>query len=330
MFGFGKKKSTTEQPANGKKKPAVETIDPTVIERIHVMPARFYAASPKKRSTITVILIVVGVLLLAVLAGLAYVFFKPQTPSQPAANQNANVSQPVNQNGNTNQPAANQNQNLNTNTSEPIVPTTTPTSTNANVNTNTNTNTSGQPLTRGPDADSDGLTTAEETLYGTDPLNQDTDFDTYADGSELLNGYDPTRQAASLAGSSLIKTYQQAQYSISYPATWQVQTLATDGSETVFRDPSGEFVEVILVSNPQGLPLEQWYLGSFGSEADGVTPVTVGALDGLRSADGRNYYFITAADPTTVYLVTYNIGTMSQINFLLTFNLMLKSLTLNP
>ena len=326
MLGFGKKKSAAGQPVNGKKKSAVETVDPTVIERIHVMPARFYAVSPKKRLTITVILVVVGVLLLAVLAALAYVFLKPQTQGPLVANQNTNVSQSVNQNGNTNQPAVNQNQNLNTNVSEPIVPTTTPTSTNVNVNTNT----ADQPLTRGPDADSDGLTTAEETLYGTDPLNQDTDFDTYADGSELLNGYDPTEQAAPLAGSGLVETYQHARYSISHPATWQVQALATDGSETVFRDPSGEFVEVILVSNPQGLPLEQWYQESFGNEADGVTPVTVGALDGLRSADGRNYYFITAADPTMVYLVTYNVGTMSQINFLLTFNLMLKSLTLNP
>ena len=330
MFGFGKKKSAAGQPANGKKKPAVATVDPAVVERIHVMPARFYAVPPKKRSMITVVLIVAGVLLLAALAGLAYVFFKPQTPGQPAANQNVNVSQPINQNGNTNQPATNQNQNLNTNAAGPIVPTTTPTWTNVNTNTNTNTNTSDQPLTRGPDADGDGLTTAEEALYGTDPTNQDTDLDTYADGSELLNGYDPTKPAAPLAGSGLVATYQHARYAISYPAAWQVQALAADGSETIFRDPSGELVEVILVANPQGLPLEQWYLASFGSETDGVTPVTVGALDGLRSADGRNYYFLAAADPATVYLATYNTGTMSQINFLLTFNLMLKSLTLNP
>lgn len=65
-----------------------------------------------------------------------------------------------------------------------------------------------------PDADSDGLTDAEEAalatnplssdtdgdqlsdldeveIYKTDPLNPDTDGDTYLDGVEVINGYDP-------------------------------------------------------------------------------------------------------------------------------------------
>lgn len=41
------------------------------------------------------------------------------------------------------------------------------------------------------DSDSDGLTDAEEELYGTDPENPDTDADGYPDGSEVLKGYNP-------------------------------------------------------------------------------------------------------------------------------------------
>jgi len=42
------------------------------------------------------------------------------------------------------------------------------------------------------DSDNDGLTDYDEIkVYKTDPLNPDTDGDTYNDGSEVENGYDP-------------------------------------------------------------------------------------------------------------------------------------------
>jgi hypothetical protein len=41
------------------------------------------------------------------------------------------------------------------------------------------------------DPDTDGLTTAQELLLGTDPLNPDTDGDGYLDGLEVLDGSNP-------------------------------------------------------------------------------------------------------------------------------------------
>jgi len=42
------------------------------------------------------------------------------------------------------------------------------------------------------DSDGDGLTDADEVnIYGTDPNNPDTDGDTYPDGVEIANGYNP-------------------------------------------------------------------------------------------------------------------------------------------
>jgi len=41
------------------------------------------------------------------------------------------------------------------------------------------------------DEDADGLTTAQEAQYGTDPLNPDTDGDGYSDGDEVASGYNP-------------------------------------------------------------------------------------------------------------------------------------------
>jgi hypothetical protein len=45
------------------------------------------------------------------------------------------------------------------------------------------------------DSDCDGLTNAEEKLYGTDPNNIDTDGDGYSDGVEVKSGYDPLKAA---------------------------------------------------------------------------------------------------------------------------------------
>jgi hypothetical protein len=45
------------------------------------------------------------------------------------------------------------------------------------------------------DPDQDGLTTAEERLYGTDPSERDTDGDGYTDGVEVRGGYNPLKKA---------------------------------------------------------------------------------------------------------------------------------------
>lgn len=41
------------------------------------------------------------------------------------------------------------------------------------------------------DSDQDGLTDQQENMYGTDPMNPDTDGDTYLDGQEIEGGYNP-------------------------------------------------------------------------------------------------------------------------------------------
>ena len=45
------------------------------------------------------------------------------------------------------------------------------------------------------DSDCDGLTNAEEKLYGTNPNNADTDGDGYSDGVEVKSGYNPLKAA---------------------------------------------------------------------------------------------------------------------------------------
>jgi hypothetical protein len=47
------------------------------------------------------------------------------------------------------------------------------------------------------DSDQDGLTNAEEKMYGTDINNADTDGDGYSDGVEVQSGYDPLKPGPS-------------------------------------------------------------------------------------------------------------------------------------
>lgn len=46
-------------------------------------------------------------------------------------------------------------------------------------------------LNRAGDSDHDGLIDVEESHYGTNPQNPDTDGDGYEDGNEVFHGYDP-------------------------------------------------------------------------------------------------------------------------------------------
>lgn len=50
-------------------------------------------------------------------------------------------------------------------------------------------------LPASPDTDGDGLPDHLETIYHTDLAKSDTDGDGYLDGSEVANGYDPTKPA---------------------------------------------------------------------------------------------------------------------------------------
>lgn len=69
------------------------------------------------------------------------------------------------------------------------------------------------------DADCDGLTNAEEKLYGTKPNNPDTDGDGYSDGVEVKSGYDPLVPAPGDKIVNSPSTSNQIQSDQKYPSS---------------------------------------------------------------------------------------------------------------
>jgi len=176
------------------------------------------------------------------------------------------------------------------------------------------------------DSDQDGLTDAEEPLFGTDPKKPDTDGDGFLDGAEVKGGYDPAKgQGAKLSDSKTLATYQSTHfgYAVRYPSAWLAKAVDQEESEVLFSGTDGEFIEVLIVDNPEGLSAAAWYAKQVPGLKVGEVPTeTIGNLTWAWSLDGLNAYLTVNR-----YLITlsYNIGTRNQVSYYTLFRAMLSS-----
>lgn len=336
------------------------------------MPERFRSAGPAPVSggggakgsgrtkklviTLVVVLVVAGL-------GVAGLFIFNQvvknSNNSNTANTNLNVNRLANLNttANTNTVTnTTTNDNLNTNTTNANIAndntnTTNTNSTNANVSTNssntnsvsntnaaTNTNisTTTTPLPSSADSDSDGLTNVEETVYGTDSTNTDTDGDTFIDGmqvradgsviGELANLYNP-KGTGQLEGSSLVKRIQNSTktYGLLVPTSWTTN----ESSGLLVITPTvqtGEFFQVRTYDNATSQTPTQWYQANNPqAQMSLVKTSAINGLEVLISEDGSSAYFFK---DTKVYGLTYTNGGLSQLNYWTTFAMMMKSFKL--
>ena len=301
------------------------------------MPLRFYVA-PKRSQGGLILIIIIGIILIVGLLGVAYYLNQNlnknqtnQNTNQPViqTNQNQPVQEVINQNLNAN---INLNENINVNTNANInLNSNTNINANANINVNTNVNVeASQPLPLAQDLDNDGLTLAEENLFNTNPDLADTDSDGYFDGAELLGGYDPTKKGITLANSGLFGSYSHPLYSITYPSQWTVKEQDAEKNEVLFTAGNGEFIEVLTIANNDKLNLADWYQREFPKVGlDKLTVVTINNLTGFRSSDNQNYYF-SSPDKSKIFVIVYNSGIATELNFSTAFNLMVKSFKLLP
>lgn len=179
---------------------------------------------------------------------------------------------------------------------------------------------------KGQDTDSDGLTDAEENLYGSNPNNPDSDSDGFLDGVEVFHLYNPAGQApVRLLDTGAVKIYANSQYKyqIYSPSPWTV-TPSGDNAQVKFAGNTAESIEINIAENSNHLPLVNWYL----SRNPGVKPselqtfITKSNLDGIKSPDRMTAYISANG---SVYVISYRLGTDETMNFLSTFTMMLNS-----
>jgi len=320
-------------------------------QEIHVMPEKFLPnqSNGGTKKLLIIIIVVIGVLIIA--AG-GYLLYRSQSGqiNYYLANVNTNSNQNSNSNANLNSNTnLNQNNNINTNSnsnnnSNQNDNSNTNSNSNNNSNQNGNSNVNGNTNRVDPaninfdfgirntipnslDTDEDELTDAEEILFGTTKTLPDTDVDTFIDGEEVASGHNPVGKG-DLVDSNLVEAYQNTKFSyqVIYPTDWVVQALTETNNEVIFSSPSGEFVEVIVVANPNKLSAKSWYLNQVPKASSSqLKSATVAGLAGVKCVDGYSYY---VASDDKVYGIIHNVGTQKEADFRTTFLMIVNSFAL--
>ncbi|HOZ36560.1 MAG TPA: hypothetical protein PLR18_01895 [bacterium] len=175
------------------------------------------------------------------------------------------------------------------------------------------------------DSDSDGLTDREEIIYRTNKDNFDTDGDSYQDGLEVANLYNPViAGSAKLLDSDMVKTHvdESHHYNLIYPASWKI--IERPGY-VMFQDlESEEFIQIIIEDNSRGYKnVREWYENYLKQDPNILSDVSVnGSIPAVMTDDKMKIYFFFGDN---VYGFIYNPNLRQYGNFFTTFNMMVKS-----
>jgi len=293
-------------------------------EDIYVMPDKFIPKSKKKKSN-KVVLVILIILAVACLAGLAVFLFNKEVErlkrekQAPVVNQNIEEGQP-------------QEEVTITPPGEELPPPIIPTTTEELLATTTPTTT--EELISVLDTDNDGLTEEEEKLYKTDPLIPDSDGDGYLDGEEVTSLYSPISLGGKLDTSGLVNLYTNPvfKYNLFYPANWIAQALDETNTTIIFTSATGEFVEVLVLENPEQLSILKWYEEQISPEENSILEeiknITVAGQEAIEIPNLEGQKIIYFAYQNKVYGLIYNYGNKVELNFKTTFAMMKNSFKL--
>ncbi len=336
-LSFFKKKTTQPSDLEGlTPQPVVE--QPIQIDNIviHTMPERFRHASVNNQSAKTTGMIIIGggvVFLLLASALLYFYLFKQPAVSVNQEQPVAEVSQP--DTTEEVQPEINQgSDDAETSTLTDIEPPILPTDDGLATSTATSTQEIIEqelPIGLIPslDSDLDGLSDAEEILLATSTSTPDTDGDSYPDGAELLNLYDPA-STAKLIDNPNIALYQNQtfNYSLLYLKDWQMSVNGGDDS-IMFQSGDNQFLQIIVQANPTQQPLDQWYMDQLAvTEINEADRLSAPDWQGIKNLDGLTLYLMDL-NQDYVFTLAYNPGENNILDYIDIFNMMIKSFTLS-
>ncbi len=178
------------------------------------------------------------------------------------------------------------------------------------------------------DFDGDGLTDVEEELFTTDVADTDTDDDSFPDGVEVSNLYNPVIKApASITTSTSISSYKSTihKYELIYPIDWLAAPLdANKQNEVLFTSLTGEYMALNTYELEVGESFVAWF-------SKNNPKVAFSKLNPWENRMGQvgwyedqqlRFYFAT---PEKVFVLQYNAGVRNAINFRRTLEMMAES-----
>ncbi len=179
------------------------------------------------------------------------------------------------------------------------------------------------------DFDSDGLTDIEEELFAADVADGDSDGDGYLDGLEVINLYDPMREAPdTIEDSNNIAKYTNPvhDYALLYPTDWLAAAVdESTKDEVFFTSLTGEYVSLTHYVLENNESFVAWFAKNnpevvFSSLIPWQNRV---GTSGWFEANRQRYYF---AWSDAVLVMQYQPGVRSAINFKTTMRMMAESL----
>jgi hypothetical protein len=180
---------------------------------------------------------------------------------------------------------------------------------------------------QGPDIDNDGLTDAEELVFGTDPGMWDTDGDGYNDGLEVMNLYNPLGFApVRIIDSAVVREYTNPTfgYNIYYPQAWNVGAVDTSAREILFSGITGDYIAVYVRPMERGETFQEWFVRNAAGER--ITDIegfeNRFKIPGFRRTDGLVAYF---GIHDIVYTIVYYPVANVPVQYRAIMNMMIQS-----
>ncbi len=182
------------------------------------------------------------------------------------------------------------------------------------------------------DFDGDGLTDVEEELYKTDPAIADTDLDTFTDGVELTNLFDPLVEApAMLEESPNVVRYVNPvhDYAVFHPRDWLAAPVDERTSDEVtFTSLTGEFVTI------QAFPLKEneLFVSWFATHNPSTQYSALTSWSNRRELTGwyepsfMRFYFV---NQKSVFVMEYHPGIRNAVNFRRSVRMMAESFVMS-
>jgi len=176
------------------------------------------------------------------------------------------------------------------------------------------------------DADGDSLSDLEEEILGLDPEAEDTDGDSYPDGEEVKNLYNPVGEGK-LAGNKNIAEYENKElgYSVLYPASWSRKEVSGNNS-VMFKAEDGSFVQVITRENREGVSIGQWYASQFDTAEEDLEIIGQDNWEGVRK-EKEPIFYLTDKQKETIYVVSLTNLTEKEAEYEQIFQMMVNSFT---